>query len=351
MTVQPQRAGQDEFPPLQALVIEDDPDTTALIKATLSRAFEGSSVKTIDSLGAIPLSDLAYFDIVFCDHNLPDGSSFEAIERITLARDDLPVVVVTGGHDAEIAAEAIRRGASDYLPKSHSFLTLLPVIAAKTLEAARIRRDNNRLQAALASSLAELKRKNKELKVAAERYKSLAAVDSLTGLTNRRVLDERLVQMFAEAQRYQHALTCLMIDLDGFKGVNDTLGHRVGDQMLELAGQLVAREIRSTDVGARYGGDEFVILMPHTAPDDAARLADRLVARFEQGALAIAKRTAACSMSVGVATTLANSITQPWELLAHADFALYEAKANERFRIMLCEPGGESALPFGSEAA
>ncbi len=341
----------DDLSPLRVLAIEDYPDTAALVTAALSRAFPGAKITVVTTLGAMGEQDLSAYNLALCDHNLPDGTSFDAIEYINGSHNDLPVIVVTGAHDAEIAAEAIRRGASDYLPKSHSFLALLPVISAKTLEAARVRRDNNRLQAALASSLAELKRKNKELGLAAERYKSLAAVDSLTGLANRRVLDERLVQMFAEAQRYEHPLTCLMIDLDGFKGVNDALGHRVGDQMLELAGQLVAREIRATDVGARYGGDEFVILMPHTDAHAAALLAGRLAAKFVHGALAITKRTARCAMSVGVSTTESNRFAQPWELLAHADFALYQAKGNEEHRIMLCEPGGQSAQPFRSEAA
>jgi len=351
MYTDPPTAISDDDTRLQVLVVEDDPDTAALVTATLRRAFPGTQTTVVDTLAKLGGRLLSPYDLALCDHNLPDGSSFDVIDYIHANRDDLPIIVVTGEHDAEVAAEAIRRGGSDYLPKSHSFLALLPVLASKTLEAARIRRDNNRLQAALASSLAELKRKNKELALAAERYKSLAAVDSLTGLANRRVLDERLVQMFAEAQRYEHPLTCLMIDLDGFKGVNDTLGHRVGDQMLELAGQLVAREIRSTDVGARYGGDEFVILMPHTDAEAAARLADRLACKFAQGSLAITQKAASCAMSVGVSTTDGNHFAQPWELLAHADFALYQAKADSQHRIMLCEPGGEDAQPFSSEAA
>ncbi len=338
-------------PAPRVLVVEDDADTAELIAATLARAFPGAGSLVLTTLEAFRAADLPAFDLVLCDHNLPDGCSFDAIDHLVASRAALPLVVITGEHDAEIAADAIRRGAADYLPKAHSFLALLPVIIAKNLEAARVRRDNHRLQAALASSLAELKRKNKELEVAAERYKSLAAIDSLTGLSNRRVLDERLLQMFAEAQRYEHPLTCLMIDLDGFKGVNDALGHRVGDQMLELAGQLIAREIRTTDLGARYGGDEFVILMPHTDAKAAARLACRLARKFEHGASAIARHSARCSMSVGVATTENARIDQPAELLARADFALYKAKAATDNRIMLCEPGGRSATPFSAEAA
>lgn len=340
----------DPAPP-RVLIVEDDPDTSSLIAATVERAFRGSTTTRAGSISAMVETDLSGVDLVLCDHILPDGNAFDVIELVSRRRHDLPVMVITGERATSVAAEAIRRGASDYLPKSVDFLTLIPALVAKTLEAARVRRDNQRLQAALASSLAELKRKNRELAESADRYKSLASIDSLTGLVNRRVLDERLVHMFAEAQRYRAPLTCLMIDLDGFKQVNDTLGHRLGDQLLELAGQLISREIRTSDVGARYGGDEFVVLLPHTDPADAAVTAERLRRKFELGASVLTQRGATCTMSIGVASTRSNPVAQPWQLLAHADFALYRAKESEGLGIMLCDPGGESATPYRPEAA
>jgi len=340
-----------DFAPPCVLIVEDDPDTAELIGVTISRAFDGSSVAHVSSVSALIESDLSQLDLVLSDHNLPDGNAFDVLEIVSARRHDLPVMVITGDRATCVAAEAVRRGASDYLPKSSDFLTLLPVLMSKTLESARVRRDNQRLQAALASSLAELKRKNRELAESADRYKSLASIDSLTGLLNRRVLDERLVHMFAEAQRYEAPLTCLMIDLDGFKQVNDTLGHRLGDQLLELAGQLITREIRSSDVGARYGGDEFVVLLPHTTPDDAAVTAGRLRRKFELGSSVMTQRGAQCTMSIGIASTRSNPVSQPWQLLAHADFALYRAKEAEEAGIMVCNPGGESVTPYRPEAA
>jgi diguanylate cyclase (GGDEF)-like protein len=333
------------------LVIEDDVDTASLIASTIQRAFPGGEVVVHSTLAEAEGEDLRSFDLTLCDHNLPDGDAFAVLEVHARRRDDLPVVVITGEHAASVAAELIRAGASDYLPKSFDFLTLLPVIITKNIESARIRRDNNRLQSALASSLAELKRKNRELADSAARYKQLATTDPLTGLANRRVLDERLVQMFAEAQRYQHPLTCLMIDLDGFKGVNDTLGHRLGDQLLELAGQLIAREIRTSDLGVRYGGDEFVILQPHTDQASSAQFAERLIERFALGSRVLTGPDMSCAMSVGVASTSPGRLHQPWELIARADFALYAAKSHDLQSIMLCNADGESASPYSPEAA
>lgn len=350
MRSDPHRHDHDAAPP-RVLLVEDDPDTAALMSAALNRHY-GVPVKHIcSSIAEFREQDLRSFDIVLSDHHLPDGRSPEVIEVVVGTTHDLPIVVITGEHAAEVAAEAIRLGASDYLPKSMEFLKLLPLVVAKNLESAKIRRDNQRLQAALASSLAELKGKNKELAESAARYKELATTDSLTGLSNRRVLDERLVQMFAEATRYANTLTCLMIDLDGFKGVNDSLGHRIGDQLLELAGQLITREIRTADVGVRCGGDEFVILLPHTDPHAAAAIAERLLQRFDLGSRTLTGHEIECSMSIGIASTGTGGPAQPWELLAHADFALYQAKGNTENRIMVSDLGGTTAVPFRSDAA
>ena len=337
--------------PTSVLLVEDDPDSAVLITAAVRRHDEHAEVTVCTTFAQMHDHNLRRFDLVLCDHNLPDGTSFDAIEVVQTEHPSVPVIVITGEHAADVAAEAIRRGASDYLPKSHEYLTLLPMIISKNLESARIRHDNHRLQAALASSLAELKRKNKELAESAAQYKELATTDSLTGLANRRVLDERLVQMFAEAVRYQNTLTCLMIDLDGFKGVNDTLGHRVGDQLLEFAGQLITREIRTADLGVRCGGDEFVLLLPHTQPTDAAAIAQRLLERFNLGSRTLIGFEAECSMSIGVSSTNARTITEPWQLMAHADFALYQAKADEEHRIMLCAESGDAATPYRADAA
>jgi diguanylate cyclase (GGDEF)-like protein len=351
----PLTPGEDGIDPheLRVLIIEDDVDTASLIEATIARVLPGSETVLVGSIAEAAELDLRPFDLTLCDHNLPDGDALSVIELQSRTRPDLPLVVITGEHEATVAAELIRHGASDYLPKSFDFLKLLPVVISKNLESARIRRDNHRLQSALASSLAELKRKNRELAESAARYKQLATTDPLTGLANRRVLDERLVQMFAEAQRYRNPLTCLMIDLDGFKGVNDTLGHRLGDQLLELAGQLITREIRTSDLGVRYGGDEFVILQPHTNQGSAAQFAARLTEKFAMGSRVLTGPRMSCAMSVGIASTAPACLTQPWELIARADFALYAAKANkgDGERIMLCDADGEHASPYRPEAA
>lgn len=108
----------------------------------------------------------------------------------------------------------------------------------------------------------------------------LAARDPLTGLYNRRYFGEVITREFAAAERYGEDLTCLMFDLDHFKLINDRFGHRTGDGILITLGSAIAGELRGSDVAARFGGDEFILLLPKTPAAAASRLADRIVAAF-----------------------------------------------------------------------
>src|SRR5256885_16433641 len=108
----------------------------------------------------------------------------------------------------------------------------------------------------------------------------VAETDGLPGRANRRHFSRVLEQLFAEAQRYDKDLACVMIDLDGYKQVNDTLGHQVGDQLLVMAGKVISANMRKMDVAARYGGDEFVLLLPQAGAEEAANAATRIREEF-----------------------------------------------------------------------
>lgn len=167
--------------------------------------------------------------------------------------------------------------------------------------------------------------------------------DVLTGWYNRRYLQVRLGEELARARRHESALTCLMLDIDYFKSVNDTWGHAAGDHVLREITQRIESEIRATDVAARYGGEEFVILLPDTDGASGVLLAERVresvaTAPFDIGA----DRRVDVTASIGVATVApkreeANLKTAGEALIARADVALYRAKSSGRNQVALNE--------------
>ena len=166
--------------------------------------------------------------------------------------------------------------------KVGDYLFTIPLVVEKNLTVAKVKRENELLRQELEKALGEVRDKNVQLEQSLKRVEEVAATDPLTGLYNRRHFGKVLEQLFAEAQRYDKDLSCVMIDLDGYKQLNDTYGHQVGDQLLVVAGKVISANLRKMDVAARYGGDEFVLLLPHASADEAAGVAGRIRDEFRQ---------------------------------------------------------------------
>jgi diguanylate cyclase (GGDEF)-like protein len=166
--------------------------------------------------------------------------------------------------------------------------------------------------------------------IAHERLKWLAVRDPLTGLLNRRIMETVLNREFKRAQRYKSPLSLAFIDMDDFKIINDRYGHECGDALLKyVAGQLV--EItRDSDVVARYGGDEFVIILPGTPVQEARKLLQRLQVHFRDKPMRRNERVIAVSISFGVASMTDRKVADPESLLREADTNLYNIKKNKK---------------------
>lgn len=177
-----------------------------------------------------------------------------------------------------------------------------------------------------------------ELEEANKRLAEMAARDSLTGLYNRRHFGNLLGQLFAEASRYNTELTCLMFDLDNFKRVNDTLGHQTGDHLLQMTARIIRETIRESDVAVRYGGDEFVILLPQTSPGDARISAERLLERFRKQLMEELPEANIATLSIGLASREEDRPKNAMDLVNLADEALYLAKAGGKNRITVLRP-------------
>lgn len=168
-----------------------------------------------------------------------------------------------------------------------------------------------------------------------ERLEQLASTDALTGCLNRRALIDALERELDRARRYSLVLTILMVDLDHFKQINDTMGHLVGDTVLRQLGDLLLREVRSVDAVARYGGEEFVVVLPETAVHGAMVFAERMRQRISQYPFGDAGTPVRVTVSIGLASYPDPKVTTPETFLAAADTALYRAKADGRNLVRL----------------
>ncbi len=164
------------------------------------------------------------------------------------------------------------------------------------------------------------------------RLETMAHTDKLTGLANRQVLDHMLPQQVAMAQRRKEALSCIIADLDGFKSINDTYGHPTGDLLLTSIAHLFKARARASDLICRWGGDEFLLVLPNTAHAEAAHLAEELRRSVEQHHLKIDDRLVGVSLSLGIAELHAGESIE--QLIARADKALLKAKQTGRNRII-----------------
>jgi len=168
-----------------------------------------------------------------------------------------------------------------------------------------------------------------ELRSTAQRWEVLARTDALTGLANRRAAEERLDQETERAIRYQRPLTVLIADVDGLKAINDEHGHAAGDQVLRELAIRVSKVVRTSDLLARWGGDEFLMICPETDAEAAAQVGDRLV-REATAVVEFGEARIACGLSVGWAT--ASDSFDARRLVRSADGALYHSKQTGRGR-------------------
>jgi len=168
------------------------------------------------------------------------------------------------------------------------------------------------------------------LRLANLKLEKLATTDGLTGIYNHRYFYQRLEEEFNISIRYNLSLACIMLDIDFFKRINDTYGHRKGDQILKEMAGIITHTIRKTDVAARYGGEEFVILLPHTNQKGAMFQAERIRSAVGKGKYSVLPNGETITISLGVATCRQDVVCSGEDLVKFADKALYEAKNRGR---------------------
>ncbi|MCS7313646.1 MAG: diguanylate cyclase, partial [Acidobacteria bacterium] len=220
--------------------------------------------------------------------------------------------------DLQVKTQMFALGAQDYITK--------PIDPAELVARVKVHLKIRKLQE-------HLIRQNQLLE-------RLSTIDGLTGPYNRRHLLRLYEQAAANAIRYRYDLSVCMVDIDHFKAVNDVHGHLAGDQVLQELACLLQQSIRKGDVVGRYGGEEFLVVLPHTSLTGALAWAERFCRIVEVLELRVASDAAVrVTVSVGVASFPEAPLTEPWDLLRLADTALYEAKRAGRNRVCAYRPG------------
>lgn len=307
--------------PRRILVVDDHPDNVMVLRARLeARGYVVDSAE--DGEAALERIHEAPPDLVLLDVMMPKMDGFEVVRRMKAdpSLPFIPVIMQTALDSTESMVQGVDAGADDYIAKPINFKEL----EARVKSLLRIQ--------ALQQQLEERER---QLSDANERLTVMSRTDGLTGLANRRFIEERLHEMWEHSQRLHEPLSIVMCDIDHFKRVNDEYGHQAGDAVLkQFAGTLVsaAREI---DRVGRVGGEEFLLVLPGTVLDAAVTFAERVrenvaAHEFDIGDGRILHRT----MSCGVAAFPHPAIASQHALVKAADDALYVAKETGRNRVV-----------------
>jgi two-component system cell cycle response regulator len=326
METTPQGGGPRPQPPptrrFRVLVVDDDQDSVDLLKRWLS--MEGYEVLSAVS-GAEALQRIASDrpDLVLLDLLIPPPDGMAVIRAAKRDRDmsTTPIVVMTVKRDVKTKIEALRMGADDFIVKPFHFDELDAVMRASLKKR---------------YLYTSLERANRQLRDANEKLLKLSVTDDRTNLLNDRYLRRRLGEEFKRARRYGSALTVMMLDLDHFKQVNDKYGHDCGDQILAEFAKVLVDNAREIDIVGRYGGEEFLMILPNTDGIRAAVVAERVRRAAEEHVYRYREFMVRITVSIGLASIPANqAVRTENDLVRAADEALYRAKQASRNKVIL----------------
>jgi len=302
------------------LIVDDHEDNVELLKARLE-SWGYATDSAVDGEQALQKIVDTVPDLILLDVMMPKIDGIEVARRVksnhTLPF--IPIIMQTALDATENKVEGLEAGADDYITKPIDFAEL----KARLNSMLRIKR----LQE-------ELEERERQLLEANERLRHMSQTDGLTGLDNRRHLEERIEEMFEHAKRLNEPFAIVMCDLDRFKSVNDTYGHQAGDAVLKQLAKILKHEVREIDRAGRYGGEEFMLLLPGTVLDSAVTFAERVRKQIESHTFTFDGTSIQRTASFGVSAWPHPRIAKCDGLVRAADDALYVAKETGRNRVI-----------------
>lgn len=355
------------------MIVDDDATSAVRVERSLREWFAPSSITIRTWREQLAERGEMSWDLVILSPAVLRPGTPDPIPAVLAQLSRVPTIVLTDPCEPQRAVNAVLDGASDAMVMDPSALELLPARIRRMLARGRFQKPRDRRGTAITESLRRSRQQNRRLRDELGHVQTAALLDPLTGLGNRRMLDQRLVRLWETAVASDSDLSCLVIDLDNFKAVNDSLGHAAGDRLLVLTARVLLDQCRQDDVAARTGGDEFVVVLHAASAEQAQQVAQRLRAEFEKEtrrllaetsgpALCVVEREAVnervalhggrphglATISVGVSSRRLNRPSTAQDLIAQADEAMYVAKRSGKNRVELRVPGGAAGVRWAA---
>ncbi len=283
----------------------DKADATRVQQALMSRNGHLFSITRVERLyDAVSKAQEQSYDLLLLELSLPDAQGLESLNLLQTTVPNVPIIVLTGVDDEKLALESVQAGAQDYLVKGQI--------------------DWHTLRRTILNAI-ERHRLVVELRVDRQRVHYLATHDVLTSLPNRHHYYDILARAVVHAERYERTLAVFLLDLNGFKKINDSLGHAAGDQLLTSVASRLKRCTRRSDTVARLGGDEFTVILPEIQdPMNATKAAERIIESFQSPFL-IAGRQVPVTCAIGISLFPRDGKNVD-SMISTADAAMYKAK-------------------------
>jgi diguanylate cyclase (GGDEF)-like protein len=315
----------------RVLVVDDEDTIRGILVQVL--ADEGYDVvEAASGEQALELYRSRPFELVLTDLYLGRMNGIELLDEIKLINGDAAVVLITSNASLETATSALRAGACDYLLKPFEDIGDVADVARRAIERVRSASASRELLENLKRSTGELERVNAALT-------DLVNREALTGLHNHRFFREELERELNRARRHGRTFALIFLDVDGFKKYNDNHGHLCGDELLRTLARLLEERCRESTLTARYGGDEFVLLVPEIDAQGGAILAERIRAAVESHPFPDAERQTLGRVTVSAGVAAYPEAGQDGRVLIdNADKALYLSKHRGRNRVSVFRP-------------